>query len=181
MLPLVGIISARALMMSALTTFLPTFLTDEGADLWFAGASLTVLEAAGVIGALFGGSMSDRLGRRLVLASSFGITPLLVFAFLGSGGWVMLPLLLALGFIFLNTTPVIMALVQENFPESRALANGVYMAISFIVRSGAVVTVGALGDLFGLRLAFTVSATLMLVGLPLILLLPRDRPKIISA
>jgi predicted MFS family arabinose efflux permease len=37
--------------------------------------------------------------------------------------------------------------------------------------------IGALGDLFGLRLAFTVSAVIPLLGLPMLLLLPSRRPR----
>ena len=47
------------------------------------------------------------------------------------------------------------------------------MSLSFLLSSGVVVVLGALGDLFGLRLAFTASAVITLLGLPLILLLPR--------
>ena len=39
----------------ALTTYLPVFLKEGGASLWWAGASLSILEAAGVVGALVGG------------------------------------------------------------------------------------------------------------------------------
>jgi len=177
LLPLVGIIVVRSFMISALTTYLPTFLSEEGADLWFAGASLSVLEAAGVVGALLGGTLSDRLGRRLVLLISMLVTPLFMFVFLALQGWVRFPTLLALGFTALSATPVIMALVQESLPENRALANGVYMALSFVLRSGVVVVLGALGDLFGLRLAFTASAVISLLGLPLILLLPGKRSR----
>jgi FSR family fosmidomycin resistance protein-like MFS transporter len=49
--PLTGLILVRAFTMVALSTYLPLFLTEEGASLWFAGASLSVLEAAGVVGA----------------------------------------------------------------------------------------------------------------------------------
>jgi len=177
LLPLVGIIVVRSFMVSALTTYLPTFLSEEGADLWFAGASLSVLEAAGVVGALLGGTLSDRLGRRLILLISMLVTPLFMFVFLALQGWVRFPTLLALGFTALSATPVIMALVQESLPENRALANGVYMALSFVLRSGVVVVLGALGDLFGLRLAFTASAVISLLGLPLILLLPGKRSR----
>jgi len=172
LVPLTGVIVARSFMVSALTTYLPTFLSEEGADLWIAGASLTVLEGAGVVGALTGGSISDRLGRRWVLLASMLATPLLMFVFLAVKGWLQFPLLLALGFTALSVTPVMMALAQESLPENRALANGAYMALSFVLRSGVVVVLGALGDLFGLRLAFGASAGIALLGLPLVLALP---------
>jgi FSR family fosmidomycin resistance protein-like MFS transporter len=175
LLPLVGIVVARSFMVSALTTYLPTFLSEEGAGLFFAGASLSVLEGAGVVGALVGGSLSDRLGRRAVLFASMLATPLLMFAFLWVSGWLQVPLLLLMGFAALSVGPVIMALVQESSPESRALANGVYMALSFVIRSGVIVLVGAIGDLFSLRVAFTVSAVVTLLGLPFVLFLPSTR------
>lgn len=173
--PLVGIVVGRVFMLAALSTYLPIFLTDEGADLWFAGLSLSVLQAAGVVGALVGGSISDRLGRRAVLFGSMVTAPVFVFVFLAVDGWVRFPILLVLGFTTLSITPVMMALVQESFPENRALANGVYMALSFLIRSGAVVVLGVVGDLFGLRLAFTVSALVALFSLLLIPMLPGKR------
>jgi FSR family fosmidomycin resistance protein-like MFS transporter len=173
LVPLVGIILAHSFMARSLTTYLPTFLSEEGADLWFAGASLSVLEIGGMVGALLGGAMSDRLGRRLVLFISMLTTPLLMFAFLTTSSWLQFPLLLTMGFTALSVTPVVMALVQESFPENRALANGVYMSLSFILGSVVVVVLGAMGDLFGLRLAFTASAVITLLGLPLTFLLPK--------
>ena len=175
LLPLIGLIVARSFMVAALTTYLPTFLSEEGAGLLFAGASLSVLEGAGVVGALVGGSLSDRLGRRAILFASMVITPPLMFAFLWVGGWLQVPLLLLMGFAALSVGPVIMALVQETAPESRALANGVYMALSFVIRSGVIVLVGAIGDLFSLRVAFTASAIITLLGLPFVLFLPSTR------
>jgi FSR family fosmidomycin resistance protein-like MFS transporter len=172
LVPLGGIIFVRSFMSAALTTYLPIFLTEEGADLWFAGVSLSVLEVAGVVGALAGGSLSDRLGRRTILLISLAVTPFLMLAFVALDGWIQFPLLLAMGLTALSITPVIMALVQESFPENRALANGVYMALSFGIRSGVVVVVGAMADLWGMRLAFTASAIIPLLGLPFLLLLP---------
>lgn len=174
LVPLVGIITVRAFMLAALSTYLPVFLTEEGAALWFAGISLSVLEAAGVVGALLGGGLSDRLGRRTVLLASLILTPALMFAFLAADDWSRFPLLLLLGFTALSLTPVIMALVQESFPENRALANGAYMALSFGLRAGAVVVLGAIGDFWGMRTAFTVSALIPLLGVPFLLLMPRS-------
>lgn len=175
LLPLSGVIVARSFMISALTTYLPTFLSEEGAGLFFAGASLSMLQGAGVIGSLLGGSLSDRLGRRVVLFSSMLTTPLLMFAFLLLDGWLQIPLLLLMGLTALSAGSVIMALVQESAPENPALANGAYMALSFTLRAGVIVALGGIGDLFNLRVAFTASAVITLLGLPLILLLPRGR------
>ncbi len=172
LVPLAGIITVRSFMSSVLTTYLPTFLTEEGAELWFASIALSVLEAAGVVGALLGGSLSDRLGRRTILFVSLLATPLLMFLFLAVDDWLRFPVLLALGLTALSVTPVIMALVQESFPENRALANGVYMSFSFLIRSGVVVLVGAMGDFWGMRSAFAISAGITLLGLPLLLFLP---------
>jgi FSR family fosmidomycin resistance protein-like MFS transporter len=177
LLPLTALLVARVFSMSMLTTYLPTFLSREGASLWLAGASLSLLEAAGVAGALTGGSISDRLGRRKVLFASMLTTPLLMLVFVAVGGWMRWPLLLLLGFTSLSVTPVIMALVQESYPENRALANGVYMAIGFVMRSIVVVILGAMGDFMGLRWAFVVSAIITLVGCPVVFLLPQGRPQ----
>ncbi|MGD9046773.1 MAG: MFS transporter [Anaerolineae bacterium] len=173
LVPLTGILFVRAFMSAALTTYLPTFLAEEGAELWLAGLALAALEAAGIVGALMGGSLSDRWGRRLILLVSLVATPALMLLFLVVDDWLRFPLLLALGLAALSVTPVIMALVQESFPEHRALANGVYMSISFLIRSGVVIAVGAMGDLWGMRTSFLVCALITLGGLPFLLFLPK--------
>ncbi|MBA4400237.1 MAG: MFS transporter, partial [Anaerolinea sp.] len=157
----------------SVTTFLPTFLTEQGADLMMAGVSLSVMQAAGVAGAFLGGSLSDRLGRRPVLIAGMTLSAITLFAFTSLEGWVLFPLLLALGFCLLSITPIIMAIVQESFPDSRALANGVYMAVNFVSSSIVAVLIGAIGDLSSLRTAYYVSAALALASLPFILSLPR--------
>ncbi|MBN1660613.1 MAG: MFS transporter [Anaerolineae bacterium] len=175
LVPLTGIVVIRGFTSASLTTYLPIFLTEEGAELWFAGISLSVLEAAGVIGALLGGTLSDRLGRRTMLFFSMAFTPVLMFAFAYASGAARFPLLLLLGLAAISITPVIMAIVQESVPENRALANGVYMSVNFAIRSIVVVIVGALGDAWGMRAAFLFSAAIPLVGLPLLRFLPNNQ------
>lgn len=179
MFPIFGpvgmIILARAFIDSSLSTFLPTFLTEQGASLWLAGASYSVLEAAGIIGALVGGSISDHLGRRPVLFLAMTLTSVFTFILLFAPSYWKLPVLLALGFVSLSISPVVMAVVQESFPKNRAFANGIYMALGFVIRSIAVVLVGKVGDWVGLQFAFTISAVIILFGLPFIFLLPRRK------
>lgn len=169
---LVAFITIHVFMSAALVTYLPTLLHDEGESFWLSSVALSVLQAAGVVGALFGGTLSDRLGRRRLLFASVLPTSIFMFVFLAATGWSRFPILVVLGLTSLSITPVMMALVQESFPKNRALANGFYMALSFLIRSMVVILLGRLGDLFGLRLAFTVSAIVPLLGLPLLRWLP---------
>ena len=169
---LVGMIFTRGLLFASITTFLPTYMTETGAGLWLAGASLSVMEAAGVIGALFGGVVSDRLGRRRVMIVMSLAAPLAVLLFLNVRGWLQFPALLLVGLTMLSTTPVLMALVQEQARGSRALANGIYMALNFALTSLSTLLVGILGDRFGLHTAFMISAGVMLAGMPFVLKLP---------
>ena len=67
-----------------------------------------------------------------------------------------------------------MALVQEQFPDTRALADGVFLSAVFAIRSVAAIAYGAVGDAFGLSTAMTIAAIATFGGLPLIWLLPRD-------
>ncbi|HUS83889.1 MAG TPA: MFS transporter, partial [Anaerolineales bacterium] len=177
MLPLSGVLTARAFMSASITTYLPMFLIDEGVGLWLSGAALTVLEAAGVVGAIVGGSISDKIGRKVVLLISMVGTPIFALAFLRTSGLVQALLLPALGFFALSTTPVIMAWVQESYLENRALANGVYMAMGFLIRAVIVVILGRVGDLVGLRQGFQYSAIIMLLGIPLVFFLPHQNKR----
>ncbi len=174
MKPLAGVIAVRSLMSASVMVYLPVFMTERGANLWLAGASLSIVEIAGVLGALSGGALSDLLGRRTVLAMAMIVSPLSMLLLLSLDGWAVFPVLLVLGFSTLSTTPVIMALVQESFPEFRALANGVYMAVGFSIGTAGTVLLGALGDWVGLPTAYTVAAVVMLLGTPLLRLFPSN-------
>lgn len=170
--PLMGFIGISVVMSAALQTYLPILLTGEGETLWLASVSLAVMQAAGVAGAMVGGTLSDRIGRRWMLFAAMLPSGVLMLVFLAIAGAWRFPVLLLLGFASLSINPVVMAIVQESFPQNRALANGFYMAFSFVVRSGVVLLLGWLGDAFGMHLAFTVTAVATLLAVPLVLILP---------
>ena len=138
---------------------------------------MAVYEAAGMVGSLTAGALSDRIGRRRILAVAMALASPLMFAFLFAHGTARLPLLIALGICALSVMPVMMALLQESFPENRALVNGMYLGLSFLTNAAATVILGALADRFSMRTAFTMSAAVPLLGIPLVAWLPkRIRP-----
>jgi FSR family fosmidomycin resistance protein-like MFS transporter len=173
LLPLSAILVARGFMHAAMTAFLPTYIKMETGNLWLAGIALTLFEAAGVAGVLMAGSISDWFGRRKTLLVSLLGAPLFLFIFTLSGGWIRLAALIATGFTLLSTSPVMLALVQENAREAPAAANGFYMMASFIARSAVVVVVGFIADRIGLNATYLISAAMGLIGIPFVLMLPR--------
>jgi FSR family fosmidomycin resistance protein-like MFS transporter len=170
---LAALIAMRSMMMMSITIFLPIFLTEEGTSIWLAGAALSIVEAAGIAGALAGGWLSDHVGRRAVLVFGHVAAPTALLLFLAAGGWIRIALLPVIGFTLLAIPPVFMALVQERFPETRALANGVFLSLNFAIRSLAAVGFGAVGDALGLSNAMLIAAFATFGGLPLIWLLFR--------
>ncbi len=60
---------------------------------------------------------------------------------------------------------------QEHLPDNRALANGLYLSITFLARPLAALILGLLGDNFGLRSAYFWSAVISLGAIPMICLI----------
>lgn len=171
-LPMLFVLFFRNFMTVSLAIYLPTFMSTSGSNLLIAGASLSVLELAGVGGALTSGTISDRLGRKMTLIGATVLSTIFLLLFINSAGWLLIPTLLALGFTALSSGPILLAMVQEHLPDHRAVGNGIFMFISFLLRPISIVLIGVVGDSFGLQTAYLWSALLGLLAIPAILILP---------
>ena len=171
---LLWILVTKAFMAVAITTYLPIFMRDQlQVNLWLAAAALSILEGAGVVGALFSGTLSDRFGRANVLLLLFITAPLSLALFLYGPAWTIIPALIALGLTAISVTPVLMAIVQDQFPEHRAVANGSFMFANFLSRAGALWVIGFIADGFGLVIAFACAGVLALGSIPAVFWLPK--------
>jgi len=175
--PLALINLFRNFMLESVTTYLPIYMDSQGASLAVAGGALSILELAGVIGAITSGTISDRLGRRVILLISIISSAVIMFIFLNTSGWLLIPILLLLGFTALSTGPVMLAMVQDHLPDNRSLGNSLLMLITFLVRPIAILAIGIISDHFGLRTSFMTGAIISLFAIPAILTLPRDKEK----
>jgi FSR family fosmidomycin resistance protein-like MFS transporter len=176
--PLTLITLFRQPLMESLSTFLPTYMSARGASLWIAGASLSIFEVSGVPGLLLIGWSSDRFGRKQVLIVTSLASSVLALVFINLSGWLAVLALLVLGFFSLSVMPVYLALVQEHFPNNRAMANSLIMMIVFVLRPLGTISVGYLGDHLGLQTAFFWGALIYLLTIPAILALPGKAEKI---
>lgn len=181
LLPASVLVLFRSLMHISLTTFLPTLLTTRGASLWFAGIAFAIVGGSGVFGSIFAGSLSDRFGRKPFLAMSFTATPVLMLLFLRANEvWLQIVLLALIGFFGLSIMPVLLALVLEAYPKDRSIVSGIYMMVTFLMMAVASVLIGRLADLRSLEFTFSLSAFVLLIGLPVLLLLPKDKKSLTS-
>ena len=171
--PLFGVMLLRGMAASTLGIFMVVFLVRvRNFDLIVATSALALYEFSGVGGALAGGTLSDRFGRRRMVIGAILLSALLMLAFVHVEGILLVPVLIGLGLTALSVTPVFQALVQDQLPDNRATASGVFMFYAFGIRAINVMVAGAMGDALGLQTAFILAALVSLLSLPLVFTLP---------
>lgn len=176
LLLLIGVVTFRSLVISSFQIFYVTYLTGLGEALWIAGLALAVYEAGGVVGAILGGPVSDRFGRRSVMAVSQVLSgPILFAALLWSTQPIGLVALFIGGLLTISAGPVQLALAQELLPGNRSLASGIMMFLSFEGTVISSLAIGFLADLTGLGGALGWSILASMLSVPFTLLLPETR------
>ncbi|HAK44706.1 MAG TPA: MFS transporter [Spirochaeta sp.] len=157
---------------SALTLYLPVYLTGKGTSLWIAGVSLSILQFSGVIGAMVAGNISDSIGRRNTLVIASIGTVLFTALFILTQNVIFLGFL---GFFLLSTGPVLMASVQDTETAMPTFMNSIYMTVNFGVGSLAVFAVGLMGDIIGLDKTYIVFCVFALGMIPMAFLIQKTR------
>ena len=171
-IPLSMLMFLRYFLLSGVSIFLVVFLKDGGYSLAEASQALALWSFAGVAGALTGGTISDTIGRKKTIVLAMISSGSLMTIFLNIEGWPLLPVLMLCGFTTLSIAPVLQATVLEQIPEQRATANGLFMSLSFLLRSVVVLIVGIIGDAYGLETAYSIAVVLTFVAIPLVFMLP---------
>ncbi len=163
----------QAGMKSALTLFLPVYLTQQGASLWYAGISLSLLQFFGILGTSLSGNLSDRIGRRpMLLIGSIGAVVSMGFFAMSSHIFLLIPL----GLFLFTSGPVLMATVQDTDSNMPTFMNSIYMTINFALSSLVVFVVGLMGDNLGLDQTYLICSIFAIGCIPMAYLLT-SKPK----
>ena len=144
----------------------------KGVSLIIAGGLSTIQYTVGAFAQIFGGELSDRIGRKSILVAGFGAFAVSLVAMVMAPGdlYVLLVLVAALGFTFYVTQAPITALLADITPKNTV---GVTYGINFTVKYG----IGAvlpfiaayLSSNYGLDCVFYFFAALSAVALLIIL------------
>lgn len=169
----------QAGMRASLTYYLPTFLTSTGNSLHYSELALAVIQLSGAVGALFAGTISDKLGRNRTLFIISLAAPLLTLLFLNLEGVWIFPVLLPLGFFLFAPTSVMLATVQDLDTEKKAFVNSIYMTLNFFVSVMVYPIVGATIDRVGFLPTFRAIAFLGF-GAAFVVLLTRKKLHLIT-
>jgi FSR family fosmidomycin resistance protein-like MFS transporter len=153
--------------------FLPTFMKISGWSLFVSGTSLSALEISGAAGALIGGTISDRIGKRRFFILAGILLTIFMNLFLQSNTLTLrFAFLLVTGIFMFSPTPVRYAFAQELVPEFKGTASSVLMAFGFITSTVTSFVTGHLGDTMGLLRAFRILSFIPLLIIPFTLFLP---------
>jgi MFS transporter, FSR family, fosmidomycin resistance protein len=169
---LLGFVAMRSVVIGTVSVFTPAYLVARGMTLTQAAVGYALFELAGAAGALAGGTVSDRMGRRLTLIVIQAMVVPFFYAMTAGPAALLIPFLALTGVLVFSGTPVILAMVQEMLPEARSTASGLYFSLNYILTGSAAVVFGLLADSLGIERAFILLSFAPLLTLPLALFLP---------
>ncbi len=176
LLSLLGaMVAFRTFLQVALTTYLPLYMRDIlGAEFVEGAFSLTLLEGAGVLGAILAGSLCDHFSRKFILLILFVISPILVYVFTITPIHLVYWVLPLVGFFTLSTMPVTLTILQTRFPRNRALASGTFMSMGVFSRGATTWVLGLVADQFDLSVVFNVCILVSFLAILPLLLMPHS-------
>ena len=158
------IVTLRSWVYISFITYLPMFLQGQGVEIGKASLMLTLFLAGGAAAGLYGGHLSDRIGRVKVIVVSMLLYPLFMsMAILSQGPWLWI-LIGASGAALLASYSVTIVLAQELLPRNLGLASGLILGLGFGTGGLGVAVSGLIADAVGLYKAVWVLALMPVFG-----------------
>jgi FSR family fosmidomycin resistance protein-like MFS transporter len=157
-LPIIVISTIRDSTSQGIRVFLPLLVTGRGGSIEFGGALLFAFTVSGVISSLICGRMADAFGKRKIIFIMLTLSPLLLIPAIVIKSAASVVLFILGGACITATSPLTLAMAQENVPESRSTASSLVMGLSWGIANVVASPIGMLGDRIGLERALCVVA-----------------------
>ena len=159
---LTAVVIGRSILFYALNTFIPLYWINVLNQSKVAGGTaLTVFAAAGVIGNLVGGRLSDRYGHRRIMRLSFAVMipmlPLLVYT---TAPIAAMLVLIPIGFAMSSAYSPIIVTGQRYLPNRVGFSAGITIGVAVAIGGVATPVLGRVADLHGIWMALALLMVL---------------------
>ena len=165
----------RAFVSQSFLTYMPVLYSNEGYSLISIGTMVSLFTAAGAIGGLIAGHLSDRIGFKPVLmAAHLLTTPSMYLLLMFSGPWIYTGAFLT-GFFVLATIPLGVALVQKMAPRGKSMASSLMTGLAYGLGGLLTPLTGMLSDRFSIHTVLSFLALVPLLTVGMIYFLPEEK------
>ncbi len=150
-------------------------MAEQGTSVTSIGILFTVMLAIGAVASIFVSSLSRRTGKRVLVLVSAAVGAPLALA-----GYLLFPsaagaiLIICAGTVLTFSNPLLILLAQKHSRNSPAMASSLIMGLSWGLAGLAMVPLGSLGELVGMRTMMIVAAAFPLLAVVSCLRLSRD-------
>jgi len=175
MLLLYLLVFLRSVVQITFTQFLPLYLhTQRGYSIRAASWSLSLYLLGGALGGVAGGNLADRFGgKRIILISMIGATPLLALFLFTTGIPSAVGLFLG-GLMLLFTIPVNVVMAQRLAPTQMGTVSALMMGFGWGMAGLIFIPLtGWISDHYSMQTAFTFLLAFPLIGIVLASKLPK--------
>ncbi len=163
---------ARSMTQSGLTVFLPIYLTTVSMlSPALVGTYMAIVQGAGIISGPMSGGLSDRFGRRpIVAAGMLSTSVMLIVMMVLNVEWLFVLVLALVGFFLYSISPVLNAWALDMAPpDLGGTSIGILFGAQALLGALAPVVGGPLADAYGLKAAFYFIAASILAANLLVL------------
>jgi len=164
----------RSVMITGFGTFIPVYMHARGHSLFSAGATTTIFQCIGAMGALLSGHFATRVDRRrMIIFTLLAAAPLLASFVYFSGGPALLGLALS-GILLYFSFPLNIVMAQELYPHRSSMISALMIGVSWGVAGLFMTPLGFIAEKVGLSSALLTLTAIGFVAAFIAAFLPKD-------